>query len=168
MPSQKWVLVGFAVATSFVSVLEAKKREIVDELAALNRQSIEVARQISIKEGQLSNIEELLELEVAETPGAVSERRAGFARFVDVAHEVLSSENGPLHYREIAKRVADRGVRVPGKDPAATLLTAMTRDVRFGRGAKRGLYGLTEWPSFQVAPRRARSQPRRRGGVHRG
>ena len=59
------------------------------------------------------------------------------------AREVLRESADPLHYREVAVRLRDRGIEARGADPSATLLTALTRDpaVR-GLGRRSGIYTL--------------------------
>jgi len=54
------------------------------------------------------------------------------AQSVDAVMNVLQ-EHGPLHYREIYTKVAEAGVIIPGKDPAATLLSRFSRDPRVER-----------------------------------
>ena len=51
---------------------------------------------------------------------------------VTAVMEVLQ-ESGPLHYRKIYEKVADAGITIPGKDPAATLLSRFSRDPRVER-----------------------------------
>lgn len=59
------------------------------------------------------------------------------------AVHVLAAAGEGLHYREVARRLRERGVAIQGEDPEATLLTSMSRDPRIGR-IGRGIYGLTE------------------------
>ena len=54
------------------------------------------------------------------------------SKSVDAAVEVLRRE-GPLHYRDIYAKIAEMGVSVIGKDPAATLLSRFSRDPRIRR-----------------------------------
>jgi hypothetical protein len=58
--------------------------------------------------------------------------------FLDVAWEILQAW-GSLHYEALLARVTERGVEVPGRNPAANLVAHMSRDKRFKR-VGRGTY----------------------------
>ena len=58
--------------------------------------------------------------------------------FMDVAWEILQTW-GSLHYEALLARVTERGVEVPGRNPAANLVAHMSRDKRFKR-VGRGTY----------------------------
>jgi len=75
---------------------------------------------------------------------ATLDRVAG-ASLTDAAFNLFEELQQPMHYRDIATKLQERNVYVPGKDPAATLLTRMTRDNRFKRTKKRGVYILSTW-----------------------
>jgi len=64
----------------------------------------------------------------------------------DLAFEYLNSinEKHPLHYMDIFNGILASGKSLPGKNPAANLLTHMSRDKRFIRVSS-GTYGLSEW-----------------------
>jgi len=62
----------------------------------------------------------------------------------DVAFSILEEHEKAMHYRDIAAEVKKRGINLVGKDPAATLLTKLSRDNRFKR-VKRGTYALSAW-----------------------
>jgi hypothetical protein len=63
----------------------------------------------------------------------------------DAAFNLLEEQHQPMHYKDIAAKLQERNTYVPGKNPAATLLTSMTRDNRFKRTKKRGIYILSSW-----------------------
>jgi hypothetical protein len=63
----------------------------------------------------------------------------------DAAFNLLEEQHQPMHYKDIAAKLQERNTYVPGKYPAATLLTRMTRDNRFKRTKKRGIYILSTW-----------------------
>jgi len=81
-------------------------------------------------------------------PGAVSpllelgEMPTQSRSIADAAKIVLAAE-GPLHYREITKRLIHQGVPIGGSDPNATVVGALVRDSRFYR-PRRGTYYLRE------------------------
>ena len=60
--------------------------------------------------------------------------------FIDVAHDILSSE-GELYYEDLLTRLHEAGVRVPGRNPGANLIAHMGRDKRFIR-VRRGTYAV--------------------------
>ena len=64
---------------------------------------------------------------------------------IEAAYELLSTRGKPLHYRKLTQELSDIGVHIAGKDPAATLLSKMSRDIRFKRAPERGEYGLAVW-----------------------
>ena len=64
---------------------------------------------------------------------------------IEAAYDLLSTLGKPLHYRELALKLTHNGVYLAGKDPAATLLSKMSRDDRFRRAPERGVYGLISW-----------------------
>ena len=64
---------------------------------------------------------------------------------IEAAYDLLSTVGKPLHYRELAQEISKSGVYLAGKDPAATLLSKMSRDARFRRAPERGNYGLASW-----------------------
>lgn len=76
--------------------------------------------------------------------GAALARVAG-ASVTDVAFDLLNELRQPMHYKDIAAKLQETNTYVPGKDPAATLLTRITRDNRFKRTRKRGVYILSTW-----------------------
>jgi hypothetical protein len=156
--------------STYVDILRLKRREILTEIEGLRQQMADLTNRVGIKENQLKNIDDLLVLE-GPTPNSDGETSddgravARSQRFVERAFEVLFSSGQPMHYREIARRLSEQGVYVPGQDPAANLLAQMSRDARFSRATGRGTYGLSEWPSLKVARRNqpsVTSTPRKR------
>lgn len=63
----------------------------------------------------------------------------------DAAFHLLTEIHQPLHYRDIALKLQERNIYIPGRDPAATLLSRINRDNRFKRGKGRGKYALSSW-----------------------
>lgn len=87
-----------------------------------------------------------------------SEDMAAGTSVTDAVFALLEELHQPLHYRDMAFKLQDRNIYVPGKDPAATLLSRINRDNRFKRAAKRGVYGLSTWRMQRSKPRRAKRQ----------
>lgn len=78
----------------------------------------------------------------------------------DIAAEVLS-ERGPLHYRDLWEEVTRRGGNIVSGNPAAVLLTRISRDDRFAKDQARGVYRLTVSDEPTKASKRRRRKARR-------
>ena len=72
------------------------------------------------------------------------------AESVDATVKVLCQSERPLHYRDIHAKVVAMGIYVPGKDPAATLLSRFSRDPRVERAGS-GTYHLAQHASPNIA-----------------
>lgn len=70
---------------------------------------------------------------------------AARASVIDAVLSLLEELHQPMHYKDIAARLQERNTYIPGKKPAATLLSRMNRDSRFKRTKKRGTYALSTW-----------------------
>jgi hypothetical protein len=152
------------MASSYVQTLRTKREEVLGEIRALRDQISEISTRVALKESQLKNLEDLLTLEgdVAQQDGRQeADAVAPSARFIEQAYRVLEQAGKPLHYRELAELLGRDGAYIPGQDPAANLLSHMSRDVRFGRTRSRGVYGLTEWPAVRAAAKPAAARSRR-------
>ena len=79
-----------------------------------------------------------------------------------LAFELLTAFDSkePLHYRELYKIFVAKGIPVSGKDPAANLLTHISRDDRFVRVAP-GTYGLKEWGLEPIKKKTTRRKGKR-------
>jgi hypothetical protein len=155
------------MTVNYSEVLRQKRSEVLREIEELRATLVQTSARIASKESQVRNLEDLLAIEQEpnrdQSPinGAASPRTG---RIPDDAFQLLSEAGSPLHYREIARRLTSQGIHIPGKDPAANLLTQISRDQRFGRTHRRGTYGLREWPSLQAARpvRRAKTSAKAR------
>lgn len=58
--------------------------------------------------------------------------------------DILREAGVPLHYTEIGKRLIDRGVTVPGKNPSRNVNAHLSNDDRFDRRGG-GEWGLASW-----------------------
>ena len=165
-------------SAQFVRALKERRQLLVGELEELRRELTDVTSRIGVREGQLRNLDELLTLETGSeatpaattapaTPGTMSPSSAG-APFLAAAAETLAAEDKPIHYRELAELLAAKGVYVPGRDPAANLLSHMSRDSRFRR-FERGTYGLQHWvgekPQAAAQPRRRKRSRKKKGAT---
>ncbi len=95
----------------------------------------------------LRHVEALLKLEgwsMAANPDANATNNTGATSAIDAAFSLLEELHQPMHYKEIVEKLHERRIYIAGKDPAATLLSKMSRDTRFKR-TKRGTYALSSW-----------------------
>jgi len=116
-------------------------------------------------EEALHHIDALLRLEgycangsPANNNDTVRASAAAETSITDAAFGLLQELHQPLHYKDIALKLQERSVYIPGKNPAATLLSRINRDKRFKRAAKRGVYGLSTWRMRSAKRRRTKSQ----------
>ena len=139
-----------------LGVLIAWREELAGQVEQLKRRQAELLDEISNKEAQLRNINQLLEGEgypIDESRAADGRKEGSLA---DRAFAFLKETDKPWYYRELAERLKEVGVHIPGNDRAANLLAHISRDERFQR-VKRGTYGLTEWKTRMLARRRSRT-----------
>jgi hypothetical protein len=154
--------------------LLTKRETLLDELKELDATIALVRQEYSAKLGELQvrkkpleealdHIEALLQFEGycvnASQPNDNATGGAGVVAetsIVDATFGLLEELHQPLHYKDMAVKLQERNVYIPGKDPAATLLSRINRDNRFKRAAKRGVYGLSTWRMRNVRPRRAK------------
>lgn len=152
---------GPEVQTDVKEALLWKRSELTRELRALDATISEVQSEYSSRlqqlqaqkkplEDALHHVAALLEFEghygtqdVGGDRGA-SAIAAGIS-ITDAAFNLLERLHQPVHYKDIAARLRERDIYIPGKDPAATLLSRMCRDSRFKRTSKRGTYALSTW-----------------------
>lgn len=140
---------------TFVTILEGKREEVAAELERLRQQMNRLAGDVSVKEAQLRNLDDLLAFEQG---GAVPETvaaRSSKGHFLDEAYELVRETEAGLYYKDLLERLTERGIVVPGQDPAANLIAHLTRDERFVRTA-RGTYGLRGTHREASATRRRR------------
>jgi hypothetical protein len=166
------------------SVLLELLREAEAELARIRVQRGELDRAERLASERVAHLRALVELETgpASSPTAIAEgreltyaelvpterRRSGprgtgspsEMRAEDIAAEVLS-ERGPLHYRDLWDAVAQRGGNIVSGNPAAVLLTRISRDDRFAKDQSRGVYRLTVSDEPTQASKRRRRRARR-------
>ena len=130
---------------SYHASLLSRRNEVLRDLEHVTQEVARLSEQVAVREAHLRNLEELIRMEgivPASQQSNTTNGRPG-ARFLDAADALLRASRRPLHYQEIAKRLQADGVFIPGKNPAANLLTRMTRDVRFKKTA-RGTYTITK------------------------
>ena len=140
--------------TNRLETLLAWHEELWGQVERLREQQAELSDEISTKEAQLRNIDQLLESEGCPATGRREAHSGKAGSLADRAFAVLNESGKPWYYRELAERLREIGVHIPGNDRAANLLAHIGRDERFQR-VKRGTYALSEWRAKVVDRRRA-------------
>ena len=155
-----------------LEALVAKRGKLVHALDALDAEIAEAQQELSRRLGEardrrepleeaLSHLDALLRIEGWVPPDQKSTPTSYSGNSVapiQAAYDLLSKLGKPLHYRELAQKLTDNGVHVTGKDPAATLLSQMSRDARFRRAPERGVYGLVSWKMRRKATKKVKSR----------
>ena len=118
-------------------------------------------------EGALQHVVALLRFEgyVSETNPSDNLNGANNAEPVsltDAAHKLLTELHEPLHYKEITLKLQEKEIHIPGKDPAATLLSRINRDGRFKRTKRRGVYALSTWRIRETKSKRPSKSRRKK------
>ena len=155
-------------------MLLGRRREHIGALEEIDSEIAELQRKLSEKiddarrrrqpiEEALSHLDALLQIEGWAEAQEDGLHHSGFLGSngkapIEAAYDLLTTLGKPLHYRELALRISESGVHLGGKDPAATLLSRMSRDDRFRRGPERGLYGLASWRMRKSSSRKRSSK----------
>lgn len=143
--------------------LLGKRAQLTGELRELDAIISEVQREYSLRleqllaqkkplEDALYHVEALLRFE-GQPPkktlgigqGIVSPTAIARTSVTDAVSSLLEELHQPMHYKDIAAKLQERNTYIPGKKPEATLLSRMSRDNRFKRTKKRGMYALSTW-----------------------
>jgi hypothetical protein len=140
-----------------------KRAQLTGELREVDAIVAKVQREYSLRleqllaqkkplEDALYHVEALLQFEgqpTKQTPttgrGIASPAAIARTSVTDAVTNLLTELHQPMHYKVIAAKLQQRNTYIPGKNPAATLLSRMSRDTRFKRTRKRGTYALSTW-----------------------
>lgn len=145
--------------SEYISALTWRLENIQSEIDGLRVQVQGLLLTIDEKEQQAEYILKLLDAENVEIDGELAS--VGRVSVSDMAYEVMTTlPKQPIHYRELADKIMAEGKYIPGQDPAANLISHLSRDDRFIR-TDRGTYALQEWGFEEAKPTR-RSKKRRR------
>jgi hypothetical protein len=151
------------VQTDVKEALLGKRAQLTGELGELDAIISEVQREYSLRleqllvqkkplEDALYHVEALLRFEGPPIKNIQDIGRdratpavAARVSVIDAVLSLLEELHQPMHYKDIAAKLQERNTYIPGKKPAATLLSRMSRDNRFKRTKKRGTYALSSW-----------------------
>jgi len=156
-------IVGENAPIQITDVLLAKRQALLEELQnidlAISKLKEEVSQKIEeleknkkLPEEGLQHIDALLKLEGialnnlrnnSVTHGALALNDG--SSITNAVFNILEKMHRPMHYKELTKKIQKKGIRIPGKNPSATLLSRINRDERFKRTEKRGTYALATW-----------------------
>ena len=149
--------------------LIARRREVEARIKELENELESVIRRLGHVQALLRDGGAPVEGSEILTPAADSETVSDNDP-VELALAVLEERGGePLHYRELAELVMQRGGHLVGQDPAQTLVSRLVGDDRFVRPIRRGWYALrVNYPTAKsVGKRKAtahKSASRQRAG----
>ena len=152
--------------SEYISVLKTKLTSLNVEKNEKHNEIKQLLSEIEVIQNSVNNIVELLNaegisIENINLEGLVQESIA------DSAYYFLKQKNEktPIHYQDIYTGILSLGKFVPGKNPAANLLTHISRDKRFVRPTS-GTYGLSEW-GIQVPPKKRRKNSKSKSSIER-
>lgn|GEM_PF-3599386 len=162
------------------TILLAKRKNYIEELRNIDMAIVQLKNEYSKKvdeleqkkklpEEGLQHIDALLKLEgkiindninnpIKHNGSSLNETSS----ITEAVFSILEEMQKPMHYQEITKRMQDKGIYIPGKNPSATLLSRINRDKRFKRTTKRGTYALAAWKVRVGKVRRRRKRGKRR------
>ncbi len=163
--------------TEIVKVLIKKREQLTVALqehdASMTRLQEEYSARLNqMREEQrpiqqaLEHVEALLQLEGWKEPYSPDTANTAESAspepisYIDAVYKLLEDVGQPMHYKAIRDKLMEKGVYIPGRDAAATLLAKISRDSRFKRIRKRGTYALSFW-RISAAKTRART-PRKK------
>lgn len=172
---------GLQPAESMDSILDAllvKRAQLLKNIEEIDEETKETQQQLRSRLEELLNcrrlfdeallhVEALLKIEGWGSGGDAGKSAVPWMagshrkRPAEAAHELLTGIGEPIHYRDLATRLKAYGVPVAGQDPAANLLSSMSRDSRFQRYG-RGVYGLTSWNTKTGSDKGTHPQSRKR------
>ena len=140
----------------YIQGLHWRLNALKEEIAELQVKVQEMWRTIEVKRGQAQHIMDLLSAEGSKVndPDALA---LGTSAVNDIAYDYFKTRDNkqPIHYHDLANALMSKGTQIPGQNPAANLLSHISRDERFVRTAP-GTYGLAEWGLSEMKLRRRR------------
>ena len=150
-----------------LSLLKDWRQRIEKDIARLEQQMEPLRCAVARKREELAAIDRLMELQGSGPAEPLGENKLvqpsgrPSKPFVDAAQALLAAAGKPMYYKELCRRVMDRGTLVPGRNPPANLIAHLSRDSGFVR-VGRGMYGLSEWKLKGSVRARKRRKKRKR------
>ncbi|MYF76891.1 MAG: hypothetical protein F4174_06080 [Acidobacteria bacterium] len=153
-----------SISDQLAAALQAERAALGKRLASLQERATELAKEQDLVKVRLGHIDALLHAEdIDRLHAAPSADASADHSIADDVVGLLREHGKALHYREIARKLQERGVTLPkGKDPAANLLAHFFNDPRVYR-PQRGTYALRNGRDVQsVGTRRTPSKKGKR------
>ena len=140
----------------FIEALTNRLSILKNEISALQDEIQGLFISVEKKQKQAQHILLLLSAE-GHTVEDQDLRSLGQIQISQIVFEQMNSDSKktPIHYRDLTNEIQSKGILLPGKDPAANLLSHISRDERFVRVAP-GTYGLNSWGLEPYKPRKRR------------
>jgi hypothetical protein len=134
---------------SLAAVLKDEWSRLVRRREQVQEELVHLQTELDGIDRRLSHVMALLDMETDEqgsNRSAVireSSMESDAGDPVEFAYRILQAKAGePLYYKELAEEVMRQGAKLPGGDPALTLVSRLVRDDRFVRPFRRGWYAL--------------------------
>jgi hypothetical protein len=126
-----------------INLAAERRRWLLDEIRDIEERQRALSEEMERRRTELGHLEGLLrmhDVEISKPAPLPVERNRG--TYADMVVELLGEVGGPLHYREIERRLRAKGLYGgAGKDPANALLAYYFNDRRLYR-PQRGTYAL--------------------------
>lgn len=146
---------------NYIESLKWQQDQVRSEIAVLQNEIQEMFKKIETKQEQLESIIKLLAAEGDKNADKELSNLLDVS-IADIVFEFLRNANGkkPTHYQNLADAIMAQGILIAGKNPAANLLSHISRDNRFVRTAP-GTYGLKEWGIKEMPTRKRKTRKRK-------
>ncbi len=125
------------------TLLQAEKTRLDEERQTLQERIAAGERRLQEIRVRLRHVEALLG--TSEATEAVPSAKATSAgrSLMDIVEAILGERSGePMHYKELAHEVRERGGELSGDNAASSLVARLVDDERFVRPVRKGFYAL--------------------------
>ena len=148
------------IRSAYIDALQRRLEELNGAIGSEQVKARQLLEAIASKEEQVTHITQLLAAEGVRV-GDASSGEGRKKSVPEMAYEILADrpEQKAIHYRDLADLIMAEGEFIPGRNPAANLISHLSRDERFVRTG-RGTYGLASW-GLKPANKRTRRRRRR-------
>jgi len=175
---EKGKIAAEPVQDEIVKTLNSKREYLIEQIHGIEQEISGITETYKQRINELSNQKQPLEEALVHVDALLrleggNNQEPGYAetiltlpsessvRLTDIAYKILEENGKPIHYRDLATRIKEKDIVIPGKDAAATLLSRISRDRRFRRTKKRGVYAIKTWSVKDVTAKRRRNKKRR-------
>lgn len=126
------------------TLLQAEKARLDEERQTLQERIAAGERRLQEIRVRLRHVEALLGTsEDAETVPTAAKASSAGRSLMDMVEGILGERSGdPMHYKELAREVQERGGELSGDNAASSLVARLVDDERFVRPVRKGFYAL--------------------------